>query len=172
MVEFVVLSTGSPLARTAYFVVLRIGHGSFTENAAPALLNSCSDAPTRVKSVELQAGVEEVVEDGVEEVVEDGVEEVVEDGVEEVVEDGVEDGVEGVEDGVEGVEGGVEGVEDGVEGVEDGVEGVEGGVEGVEGGVEGVEGGAGVCEEWPGFGYEQVPVNLLHLPNKLPLRQA
>jgi len=151
VVEFVVLSTGSPLARTAYFVVLRIGHGSFTENAAPALLNSCSDAPTRVKSVELQAGVEEVVEDGVEEVVEDGVEEVVEDGVEEVVEDGVEDGVEGVEAGVEGVAGGVEGVE---------------------GGVEGVEGGAGVCEEWPGFGYEQVPVNLLHLPNKLPLRQA
>lgn len=87
MVEFVVLSTGSPLARTAYFVVLRIGHGSFTENAAPALLNSCSDAPTRVKSVELQAGVGDGVEDGVEEVVEDGVEEVVEDGVE-VVEEG------------------------------------------------------------------------------------
>lgn len=110
MVEFVVLSTGSPLAKTAYFVVLRIGHGSFTENAAPALLNSCSDAPTRVKSVELQAGVGDGVEDGVEEVVEDG--------------------------------------------------------------VEVVEEGTGVCEEWLGFGYEQVPVNLLHLPNKLPLRQA
>ena len=55
--EIVVLSTGCPLARTAYFRVFKIGHGYRIEKAAPALLNSCSDAPTREKSVPLQVGV-------------------------------------------------------------------------------------------------------------------
>jgi hypothetical protein len=32
------------------------GHGSTSENVEPALLNSCSEAPTRVNVVSLQTG--------------------------------------------------------------------------------------------------------------------